>query len=126
MKKRLSLYVMCIFYLGAGVNHFVKPEAYYKLIPPFAGDPEFLNIVAGIAEIGLALLLLFKPRRRLACYGIILMLLAFIPSHIYMLQTGFCPEIAGKIRCAPEWALWVRLIVLQPLLIWWAWSNRNK
>lgn len=125
MKKRLSLYVMSAFYLLAGINHFRKPEAYYKLIPTYLGDAAILNTAAGIAEILLALLLLFNFSRRLACYGIILMLLAFIPSHIYMLQTGFCPEIAGGIRCVPDWALWLRLLLVQPLLIYWAWSLRN-
>ena len=126
MKKQLSLYVMFVLYLVAGINHFRKPTAYYPLIPDWIGHAELINVAAGVAEIGFAVLLLFKATRKWACYGIILMLLAFIPSHIQMLQTGFCPEIAGNIRCAPAWTLWVRLIVLQPLLIYWAWSNRNK
>ncbi|RYY70954.1 MAG: hypothetical protein EOO13_04795 [Chitinophagaceae bacterium] len=126
MKKRISLYVMFALYLLAGINHFRKPESYYAIIPDWIGNVVLINTAAGIAEILLACLLLFKVTRKWACYGIILMLLAFIPSHIYMLQIGFCREIAGQIRCAPAWALWIRLLVLQPLLIGWAWSNRNK
>jgi uncharacterized membrane protein len=124
MKKRLSLYVMCIFYLLAGINHFRNPEAYYRIIPPLIGDPDLLNTLAGTAEIAFAIMLLFTATRKTACYGLILLLLAFLPSHIYMLETGFCPGIAGN-WCAPQWLLWVRLLVLQPVLIWWAWTNRN-
>jgi uncharacterized membrane protein len=120
MKKQLSLYVMAAFYLLAGLNHFRNPEAYYPIIPSYVGDAGLINILSGIAETALAILLLFKVTRRWACYGIILMLLAFIPAHIYMLQKGFCVE--GN--CAPGWLLWVRLLVLQPLLILWAWKNR--
>lgn len=126
MKKRISLYVMMVFYLVAGINHFRNPEAYYQLIPPYLGNAATINTVAGIAEILLALLLIVKPARKFACYGIIAMLIAFIPSHIYMLQTGFCPEIAGKIYCVPAWLLWIRLLVFQPLLIAWAWSNSSR
>jgi uncharacterized membrane protein len=57
----------------------------------------------------------------LAAYAIIAMLIAFIPAHIYMIKTGFCI----KTFCLPEWALWARLLMLQPLLISWAWYNRK-
>jgi uncharacterized membrane protein len=116
---------MCIFYLLAGINHFRSPESYYKIIPPLMGDPALLNSLAAVIEITFAIMLLFKVTRKMACYGIILMLLAFLPSHIYMLQTGFCPELSGKLYCAPQWLLWARLIIFQPLLIYWAWRNRN-
>jgi len=69
----------------------------------------------------LAVLLLFTVTRRWAAYGIIAMLAAFVPSHIYMLQTGFCIENF----CVPEWVLWVRLLLLQPLLMAWAWGVRK-
>jgi uncharacterized membrane protein len=119
MKKKISLYIMAAFYLLAGFNHFRSPEFYYSLIP--LGNVVLLNALSGIAEIGLAVLLLFTITRKWASYGIALMLLAFIPSHIYMLQQGFCINS----NCAPEWALWARLLVLQPILIWWALSLRN-
>jgi len=112
---------MIIFYLLAGVNHFRNPEAYYKIIPPYFPDHVLINIIAGIAEITFGLLLLIPTTKKYACYAIILMLIAFIPAHIYMLKVGFC--VQGY--CLPQWALWARLLVLQPLLIFWAWSNRK-
>ena len=121
MKKRLSLYVMAGLYLLAGFNHFRSPASYHSIIPPWIGHVEIVNILAGIAEILLAVLLLFKPTRRWACYGIIAMLFAFVPIHIYMLQEGL--GLNGN--TAPAWILWVRLLILQPLLILWAWSNRK-
>lgn len=121
MAKKINLIIMAIFYMLAGVNHFRNPETYYKIIPPYFTHPVFINTVSGIAEIALGLLLFIPATKKLAIYGIILMLLAFIPAHIYMLKTGFC------IRdfCLPGWALWARLVLLQPLLIVWAWSNRR-
>lgn len=121
MKKLLSLYVMAALYLLAGFNHFRNPEFYTRIIPPYMGNAVMINSIAGIAEISLAILLLFTVSRKWASYAVILMLLAFIPAHIYMLQKGFC---IGE-NCSPSWILWIRLLVLQPLLIWWAWSVRN-
>lgn len=121
MKKKISVYIMAALYGLAGINHFVNPTFYHRLIPPWIGHAELVNILAGVAELVLAVLLCFKLTRQIACYGVIAMLLAFIPTHVYMLQEGFC----ATGTCPPAWILWVRLLILQPLLIVWAWSNRN-
>lgn len=121
MKKQLSLYVMAALYFLAGLNHFRSPQAYESIIPGWMGNSGMLNIMAGIAEIILAILLLFKQTRKWACYGIMLMLVVFIPIHIHMIVEGL--GING-VAMAP-WILWVRLLLLQPLLIFWAWTNRQ-
>jgi len=121
MKKKISLYVMAALYLLAGLNHFRNPQVYYTIIPPWIGNAALVNTLAGIAEIVLAILLLFNATRRWACYGIMLMLIAFVPTHIYMLQEGL--GLNGN--AAPAWLLWIRLIILQPLLIFWAWVHRK-
>lgn len=120
MKNKTSNAIMAAFYLFAGINHFINPAFYYPLIPPYFGHEESINILSGLAEIACAALLLYPPTKKWACYGIILLLLAFVPAHIYMLKTGICLGAS----CAPEWALWLRLILLQPMLILWAWKNR--
>jgi uncharacterized membrane protein len=121
MKKQVALYGMALLYALAGANHFRSPDTYLKIIPPYLGDASLLNLLAGVAEMLLAFLLLFTATRRWAAYGIIAMLIAFVPTHIYMLTTGFC---VGTF-CAPEWFLWVRLLLLQPLLMVWAWGVRK-
>ncbi|MEM9858764.1 MAG: MauE/DoxX family redox-associated membrane protein [Bacteroidota bacterium] len=121
MVKKVSFYLLVAFYLFAGINHFIDPEFYYPLIPPYFGFPDFINVVSGIAEIVLALLLIPLKTRNYAVYGILLMLVAFIPSHVYFIQIGSC--IPGGL-CVPEWIGWVRLLVIHPLLLLWAWSVR--
>lgn len=117
----MSLYLMIIFYLLAGLNHFRSPANYMAIIPAYMGNASIINIAAGISEILLAVLLISTATRFLAAFGIILMLLAFIPAHVYMLQNHIC---LGE-YCPPVWVLWFRLIILQPLLIWWAWRIKN-
>jgi len=113
---------MIVFYLVAGINHFRNPAGYYSIIPDYLPNPYLINIVSGIAEIILATLLIFRSTRKIAAYAIIIMLVAFIPAHIEMIQKGWCMSPG---YCLPAWATWIRLFLLQFLLMWWAWSNRK-
>lgn len=77
--------------------------------------------MAGFFEILFALLLIFYKTRSLAAWGIILMLIAFLPVHISMISDA--PLHLGRIVVTPLIA-WIRLLILQPLLILWAWWYR--
>ncbi len=122
VKKRVSLIIMIVFYFIAGVNHFRNPAAYYRIIPDYLPYPYLINLLSGLAEIFLAILLIVPLTRKIAAYGIVVMLIVFIPAHIYMIQKGWCvdPE-----HCLPAWVAWIRLVPLQFLLMWWAWNNRK-
>ncbi|MFK7954343.1 MAG: hypothetical protein AB8B73_15940 [Ekhidna sp.] len=120
--KKIGVYIESAFYIFAGTNHFIDPEFYYPLIPEYFTFPEFINSLSGVAEILLGVGLLFYTTRKVSSYAIITMLLAFIPSHIYFINLGSCIE--GGL-CVPEWVGWGRLLVIHPLLIWWAWRCRK-
>lgn len=122
MGKKIGLVIMTAFYILAGINHFRNPAVYYTIIPSYLPNPVLINIVSGIAEILLGLLLIFPKTRKWGAYGIILLLIAFIPAHICMIQNGWCMSNGF---CLPAWATWIRLFPLQFLLIWWAWTNRK-
>ncbi len=127
MKKNIQkflIYSMGYFYLVAGVNHFVTPDFYLPLIPPFFSNPEFINILSGVAEILLGLSVLYLPTRKRAAWGIFGMLLCFIPSHVYFIQLGSCIE--GGL-CVPEWVGWIRLLIIHPILLLWSfWVSKNQ
>ncbi len=119
--KKIMLYLLVVLYLMAGINHFRNPQVYLELMPPYLPAPATLNMLAGIAEILLAGLLVFRRTRKLAAYGIIAMLIAFIPTHIYMIEKHSCfPSL-----CVAPWVGWVRLFLFQPLLVAWAWWCRK-
>jgi uncharacterized membrane protein len=119
-RRQWSLAVMAIFYLAAGINHFRMPEFYLPLIPDYLPQKELLNTVSGLVEIVLGVLLFWPATRRVATWGIIAMLLAFVPAHIWFIQNGGCLDPNGL--CVPEWIMWARLLVIHPLLIIWAYS----
>lgn len=118
MKKWFRI-LFALAFIAAGLNHFRDPGFYLPLIPPYFPWPEAINSASGIAEIGLGGLLFSTRWRSLAGWGIILLLVAFVPAHIYMIQLGGClqPDL-----CFPVWFFWLRLIPGQLLLMaaaWW-------
>ncbi|MEP7080635.1 MAG: MauE/DoxX family redox-associated membrane protein [Ginsengibacter sp.] len=121
MLKKISLILMILLYVGAGINHFWHPQFYYSIIPPYIPDHYLANILAGISEITLGILLIFPASRKWAAYGIICMLIVFFTVHIYMIQKGGC---MNEKVCIALWKAWARLL-FQPVLIVWAWWNRK-
>jgi uncharacterized membrane protein len=122
--KKISLVMLVLFYLVAGINHFRSPGSYLRLIPRCIPYPTVVNILAGCFEVLFALLMIFPKTRPFAAWGIIMMLIAFLPVHTSMI--GDAPLKLGDLLVTPLLA-WVRLVVLQPLLILWAWwYTRNS
>jgi uncharacterized membrane protein len=122
MVRKAFLLTAALFYTIGGINHFVHPQFYIPLIPPYLVFVDELNVLSGLAEILLAIGLLFTKTRKLASIGIIAMLVAFIPSHVYFIQIGSCVENG---LCVPAWIAWVRLVAVHPLLVWWAYAIRD-
>lgn len=102
-------------FIAAGVNHFVIPRAYERIVPPGIGDAGRLVAASGVAEIAGGLGVLLPPTRRPAGMGLVALLVAVFPANLHMARN---PEDFPRI---PPWALLARL-PLQPLMIWWAWS----
>ena len=118
MLKQWALVIQIILYLAAGFNHFRKPAIYEGIIPPYIPFHSFINIISGVAEILLAVGLMFESTRLYASYGIIIVLVLFLPVHIYFVQMN--SYIPGVMRF-PHWVGWLRLIIIHPLLIAWSW-----
>lgn len=120
--KRVSLVVLSIFFVTAGINHFINPDFYLPLIPPYFPNHHLINSCSGIVEITLGIGLMFPVFRQYAALGIVILMLLFVPSHIYFVQMGSCIEDL----CTEPWIGWVRLVVIHPLLILWAfWHSKG-
>ncbi|MGZ3872884.1 MAG: DoxX family protein [Mucilaginibacter sp.] len=116
--KKASLIVLATGYVCAGANHFRVPAGYIRIIPNYIPVPKFMNFAAGFFEILFGLLLIDKRSRPFAAWGIIFMLIAFLAVHIDMVIHA--PFWLGSLYVTPLIA-WIRLLLLQPLLVLWAW-----
>ncbi len=123
--KSITMF-MGFFYFFAGVNHFINPEFYKPLIPDYLPWNDVINFTSGLLESAFGIGVLFGKTRKISAYGIIVLLFLFIPSHIYFIQIGGCIPDG---LCVPLWIAWVRLIVIHPILISWAYyvsKNMNQ
>ena len=110
---------MALLYVAAGINHFLNPEIYLGIMPPFLPQPLLLVYISGVGEILLGLLLLLPVTRPLAAWGIILLLIAVFPANIQM---------AVNYLHTQHPSLWIALLrlPLHGVLIWWAWKFTRK
>ena len=116
-----GLVVLAILFTVAGLLHFIFPESYLRIMPPFLPWPQILIRVSGAAEIAGGLGLLIPRLRRAAAYGLALLLVAVFPANIYMAVVHLpFPGVMGA-----SWVQWLRL-QLQIPLIFWALRYRNK
>lgn len=117
--KHISRWLYGLFFMAAGVNHFLNTPFYVSIMPPYLPWPVALVYLSGVAEIGLGGLLLFERWSRLAAWGLIALLLAVFPANVHM---ALHPELYPW---ASSLGLWFRLS-LQGILIAWAyWYSRS-
>jgi uncharacterized membrane protein len=111
-----------LLYIAAGTLHFIKPEAYIRIMPPYLPWHQPLVLISGAFEILGGAGLLFPRVRRAAAWGLIALLIAVFPANIYMATN---PIDAGASSIAPI-LRWGRLPV-QVLLVWWLlWCTRPR
>jgi len=122
MWGKVSLWILVVFFVMAGLWHFIDAPSYYPLIPYYLPFPKVINFVSGALEVVLGLSMLYLVWRKWAGWALIVLMILFIPSHIHFIQQDGCVE--GSL-CFPVWVAWVRLILVHPLLIWWIWSSKN-
>jgi uncharacterized membrane protein len=84
-----------IFFVVAGKLHFLKPEMYLQIMPPYFPAPQLLVVVSGIAEIAGGIGLWIHPLRHFAGWGLVALLIAVFPANIYM------PQYPGQFHFAP-------------------------
>ena len=87
-----------------------------RIVPPWFPWPRAAVLASGVFEWLGAAGLLWRPARRSAGVGLMLLTIAVTPAHIYMLQR---PDLFESI---PYWALWARLPLQAALLALIGWS----
>ena len=108
--------LLALAMVGVGIMHFVDPEPFVRIVPPYLPKPLLLVYVSGVFEILGGLGLLPKRTRRAAGWGLIALYIAVFPANLHMalnrIPFGDAP--------ADPVLLWGRL-PLQLVFIGWAW-----
>ena len=115
-KQTAARWVLAVFFILAGVNHFLAPEIYLGMMPAWLPAKEAANLISGAAEIAGGLGLLIPQLRRPAAWGLIALLVLIFPANVQVALQGHMPGLDGT----PPWLLWLRL-PFQAVFIAWVW-----
>lgn len=107
-----------MFFIIAGVLHFIFPASYMQVMPPWLPAHYLLVLVSGGFEIAGGVGVLLPIVRRMAGIGLILLSLAVLPANVQMLLNALTDGTAS---------IWLVLLglrlPLQLLLIYWIWRT---
>ncbi len=94
----ITLIILKIIYGGffcfAGIMHLIKPDFFKHFIPDFL-PKKLVNYVVGFLEFSVGFGLFFSETVKFASIGIIILLLIFLPIHIWDV-TKKRPAIGSK------------------------------
>lgn len=122
MIKTVLLYVMVVFYVLAGANHFMQPDLYMPMMPPYLPWHRMLIYLSGAAELGLGLAMLSPTFRPIAAWGLIVMLIAIFPANLHIALHDV--PLFGRPEGFGMWN-WVRLPFQAVLIVWAWWYTRD-
>ncbi len=118
--KKIALLGLAAFFVAAGVNHFVDPDFYVAMMPPYLPAHLALVYLSGVFEILGGVLVLVPRVRAAAGWGLVALLLAIFPANIHM---ALSPELFPEMSVV---ALYARL-PFQALFLGWAyWATRSE
>lgn len=115
--RNISQCFLAIFMVGAGTMHFVNPEFFLKIMPPYLPLHPELVLVSGVCEIALGVLLLAPQSSRIAAWGIVALLIAVFPANIHLYQNQ------DLMPASPVFHF-LRLPLQGILILWAYWHTR--
>ena len=74
---KLLIYVYVVFFISAGLNHFLNPQFYDAIVPDFIPFPRLVHQITGVIEIILPLFLLTRFRKEAALLMMIFLVLLY-------------------------------------------------
>ena len=110
--------ILALFLIFGGIQHFISPNNYIAFVPSFLPFTVAIIYVSGLFEILFGLALFFKKHETIGAWGILILMLLFLPIHIWDVFSE-TPAIGSHN------AALIRLPV-QFLLIFIAWKVKNN
>lgn len=103
-------YLLAVFLLWGGIQHFVNPEMYKAFVPDFLPLEMPIIYASGVLEIVFGLMVFVRKYAYWGMLGIFTLMVIFLPIHVMDIFSD-APAIGSKT------AAYVRLPI-QLLLIW--------
>jgi uncharacterized membrane protein len=116
--KKIARIVLAVAYVAAGSNHFVNPDFFVAIMPPYLPAHLELVYLSGVFEVAGGIGVLIPRLRSLAGWGLVALLVAVFPANLHM---ALNPELFSD---ASPFALYSRLPIQLVLIAWAYWATR--
>ena len=103
--KLILIIISSIFYTIVGIKHFINPEFFLAIVPPYLPYHIELVYISGFFEILFGIMILFPRYRFYGSIGLILLLLAVFPANIYLAQSKEAQVAIGASQQIATWRL---------------------
>jgi len=114
--KNAGLAIVFVWFMGGGIAHFVNPDFFVSIMPPYIGYHLEIVYISGFFEILGAIGILIPRWRQWAGNGLFVLVVCVTQANIHMwLHPELFPDVS-------EASLSIRLVVQVLLLscIWWS------
>ena len=115
--RRPLLYLLSANLCLVGFLHLLQPAFFVAIIPAELPSPEWLNVLAGLAEIVIGVYLLEPRTRVFAAWGAIALAIAVFPANVNMALENIGPAGPGTGNATAAWAR----LPFQAVFVLWAW-----
>ncbi len=118
--KYILIIISSIFYVIVGIKHFIDPNFFLAIVPPYLPFHLELVYMSGLFEILFGIMILIPKYRYWGSVGLILLLIAVFPANIYLFQSVEAQKAIGATQEIATWRLPV-----QGIFIWVAYWIRK-
>ena len=118
--KSILIIISSIFYIIVGIKHFIDPNFFIAIVPPYLSYQLEIVYISGFFEILFGIMIVFPKYRFYGAVGLILLLIAVFPANIYLALSKEAQEAIGASQQIAIWRL-----PIQGLLIWTAYWIRK-
>ena len=115
--KYILIIISSIFYVLVGIKHFIDPNFFLAIVPPYLPYHLELVYISGLFEILFGVMILFPKYRYWGSVGLILLLIAVFPANIYLFQSIDAQKAIGATQEIATWRLPVQGIFI--LVAYW-------
>lgn len=113
-------WLLGVFFVVAGVGHFLRPDLYVRIMPPYLPWHLELVYLSGACEVALGGLVLIPRCASAAAWGLIALLIAVFPANVHMaLNAHLYPEFRPGV-------LWARLPLQGVFIAWAYWYTGSR
>ena len=82
--RNIVAVILGLAFTGIGILHFVNPEPFNAIVPPYLGWPAFWNYSSGFLEIVLGMGLIYSKTRKKAALLLVVLVLLVSLANINM------------------------------------------